>query len=406
MPYKRYGRRILTILLAGFLFLTDFWGLAKHDKVHAADANFANVVVFAYFAGDADGEAYFEKNTSSILRIYDGAQNCSFTNYLKNISYGQLRVKNYFPQYDGTKITPLQLSVTEQTVQDSGNMDSTIITEALQKLGAVNGVLDYDGDGYIDNVTVILHSHNTSETSGNSLVSHHQFYAGTLKCQNLAVGHYNMVNTVQLLGQTEGDASAQECAVIAHEFLHTVGFPDLYTSDGTTPVGMWDIMGKAPYIPPYPLAYMRMHCGKWLTLETITESQTLTLDTQDKQKGHPAYILKSPLNQNEYFVVEFRKKTYTPDTYDRFIGGSGVIVYRINPAVEELSNMYGSTGVYVFRPQAGQAGYADDGMQSVSSAFLSKESGRTTMGKGGSLGRAFRWRTDLLGWDEFGNRDQ
>ena len=43
MPYKRYGRRILAILLAGILFITNFWGLAKHDKVHAADAkNYAN----------------------------------------------------------------------------------------------------------------------------------------------------------------------------------------------------------------------------------------------------------------------------------------------------------------------------------------------------------------------------
>lgn len=380
MPYKRYGRRILAILLAGILFVTNFGGLAKHDKVHAADANFANVVVFAYFAGDSDGETYFETNTDRIMQIYDGAQNCSFTNYLKNISYGQLRVKNYFPQYDGTKITPLQLSMSEQTVRDSGNMDPTIMTDVMRQLGAANGTLDYDGDGYIDNVTVILHSHNNSTTSGNSLVAHHQFYAGSLTYQNKQVGHYNVVNTVQLLGQTDGDVSAQECAVIAHEFLHTVGFPDLYTSDGTTPVGVWDIMGKATYIPSYPLAYMRMHCGKWMSLDTVTTSQLLTLDTQDKQDGHPAYILKSPLNESEFFVVEFRKKVYTPDTYDRFVGGSGVIVYRINPSVEELSNMHGGTGVYVFRPQAGKSGYVEDGMQSVSSAFLSKESGRTTIG--------------------------
>lgn len=381
MPYRRYARRVLAILLTAILLLTNGGVQIKQNTAHAADANFANVVVFAYFAGDTDGEAYYEENTSDIMRIYDGSQNCSFTNYLNNISYGQLRVKNYFPQYDGTKITPLQLSMTEQTVRDSGNMDPTIMTDVMRQLGAVNGTLDYDGDGYIDNVTVILHSHNNATTSGNSLVAHHQFYAGSLKYQNLLIGHYNMVNTVQFLGQTDGDVSAQECAVIAHEFLHTVGFPDLYTSDGTTPVGVWDIMGKATYIPSYPLAYLRMYFGKWLNLSTVTTSQTLTLDTQDNQNGHPAYILKSPLNESEYFVVEFRKKVYTPDTYDRFIGGSGVIVYRINPAVEELSNMHGGTGVYVFRPQAGQTGYIEDGMQSVSSAFLSQESGRTTIGK-------------------------
>ena len=82
-----------------------------------------------------------------------------------------------------------------------------------------------------------------------------------------------------------------------------------------------------------------MKVGGWLMLDTVTTSQTLTLDTQDKQDGHPAYILKSPLNEQELFVVEFRKKDTGLDSYDRFIGGSGVIVYRINPAVEGLSNL-------------------------------------------------------------------
>lgn len=60
MPYKRYGRRILTILLAGILFITN-WGMNNtQTMVQAADAkNYANVVVFAYFKGD-----------SKVLRIF------------------------------------------------------------------------------------------------------------------------------------------------------------------------------------------------------------------------------------------------------------------------------------------------------------------------------------------------
>ena len=38
MPYKRYGRRILTILLAGILFITN-WGMNNtQTMVQAADA--------------------------------------------------------------------------------------------------------------------------------------------------------------------------------------------------------------------------------------------------------------------------------------------------------------------------------------------------------------------------------
>lgn len=57
----------------------------------------------------------------------------------------------------------------------------------------------------------------------------------------------------------------------------------------------------------YPLAYLRMKYTNWLTIDTITTSQTLTLNTQDDPNGNQAYILKSPLNEYELFVVEFRK---------------------------------------------------------------------------------------------------
>lgn len=383
MPYKRYGRRILAILLAGILFLTN-WGMNNAQTMaRAADAkDYANVVVFAYFKGDAEGASYFQTNRAKILGLYDGAKNRSFTNYLSAVSYGNLRVKNYFPQDDGTTLSACALSVTETSVQAGGNMDTTIVSEILANIPALSGqVLDYDGDGYIDNLTVIMKSEKESQTSGNSLVAHHAFYPTdkNLRYGGKEVGHYNMINTPQFLG-AGNTTMAQESGVLAHEFLHGLGFPDLYTSDGTYPVGNWDIMGGADYGMSYPLAYMRMKVGGWLMLDTVTTSQTLTLDTQDKQDGHPAYILKSPLNEQELFVVEFRKKDTGLDSYDRFIGGSGVIVYRINPAVEGLSNLYGQTGVYVFRPQPGQTGYSQMA-ESVYKAYLSKEEGRTTIGK-------------------------
>lgn len=213
-------------------------------------------------------------------------------------------MKNYFPQDDGTTLSACELSVTEASVQAGGNMDTTIVSEILANIPALSGqVLDYDGDGYIDNLTVIMKSEKESQTSGNSLVAHHAFYPTdkNLRYGGKEVGHYNMVNTPQFLG-AGNTTMAQESGVLAHEFLHGLGFPDLYTSDGTYPVGNWDIMGGADYGMSYPLAYMRMKVGGWLMLDTVTTSQTLTLDTQDKQDGHPAYILKSPLNEQELLL--------------------------------------------------------------------------------------------------------
>lgn len=124
-------------------------------------------------------------------------------------------------------------------------------------------------------------------------------------------------------------------------------------------------------------------------METITDSQTLTLDNPDVLGGQQACILKSPLNEHEFFVVEMRTKnpTYVDnlpsrDTLDAKISGymnegeSGLIVYRVDTTVEGLSNHFGSTGIYVFRPQSG---YTSQDL-AVQAAYLSPESGRTSIG--------------------------
>ncbi|HIV88013.1 MAG TPA: hypothetical protein H9896_07920, partial [Candidatus Pygmaiobacter gallistercoris] len=57
-------------------------------------------------------------------------------------------------------------------------------------------------------------------------------------------------------------------------------------------------------------------------------------------KVNEAVILVSPRNPYELFVVERREKGNTgdPDSLDAAIGGSGLIVYRVDTTVEGLSN--------------------------------------------------------------------
>lgn len=372
MQYKK--GRIFTLILSIMLFLSALFPTTGTFLVKAQDDyNYANIVLFAYFSDDTEGASYFETNRDKIISLYDGNKNRTLTNYLKAVSYNNLRLKNYFPQDNGTKITAYELSITEAYAASQGNMDTVIIGELIQNVPGLQDVtVDYDGDGCIDNLTVILRVSDEADVSGSSFVSHHSTYPTSASYSGKTIGHYNVVNTQSLLGKSDS-LLAQEAGVLAHEFLHGLGYPDLYTVDGSYPVGNWDIMGGVDYGMSYPLAYLRMYFTRWLTIDTVTTSQTITLDTQDKGDGHPAYILKSPLSNQEVFVVEYRKKDYADDTYDRFIGGSGVIVYRINKAVSSLSNLYYSEkGVYVFRPQGSESDYGN--------AYLSSESGRTAIG--------------------------
>lgn len=361
---------ILTLVLIGIV--------PRTVEAKASDEpprDFANVVLFAYFQGDDAGRAYFENPTARnkiINNVYGTAQSHSFTNYMSTISYGKFNVKNIFPQDNGTSIAALEVPVTEADAAMM-NCDPAIIQELIGKIpGIQNQIVDYDGDGYIDNLTVVLHStKEAGDTTSTTLHPHKADYPGNATWSGKRIGSYNMLNTKRM------DSMSGGVGLVAHEFLHSLGYPDLYTDSATdVPVGIWDIMSKVSERPSYPLAYLRMHFTKWLNIETITSSQRLTLDKQDKAEGNQAYILKSPLNENELFVVEFRKREVNNlgsyDGIDGTILQGGVIVYRIDTTVEGLTNRVGKYGVYVFRPQNGNINLVD--------AALSQENGRTGLG--------------------------
>lgn len=167
-------------------------------------------------------------------------------------------------------------------------------------------------------------------------------------------------------------------SVIIHEFMHSLGYPDLYNSNNDYPVFTWDIIGNVISPPPYSLAYLRSYFTNWLSIDEITKSGTITLNIQDNKDGNQAYIIKSPLNDYEFFVVEYRKKPTLFDKIDKSISNSGVIVYKINITITGLSNKFGSYGVYVYRDNSFVLNSTPS--SAVYNTVFSKELGRTTVG--------------------------
>lgn len=377
-------RRIVTGILTGiFLLAGNRYNLPEVEAKASSQPvqQYANIVLFAHFAGEnAETDAkYFADNRDTILGFYNGSQGRSLKNYLNTISYGQCQVVNLFPQDDGTTLHSCELPFTEDAAKGE-NIDDRIIQAVMASVPEIRDqVLDYNGDGAIDNVTIILKG-GSNENTHPSEYPHKSTYAGTEQWGGSLIRSYNILNTWRLMERL----TAEKSGMIAHEFLHTIGYPDLYNAQNDNPVYTWDIMGQSLSYVCYPLAYMRMAVSGWLEIDTVTSSCTLTLDQQSKADGNQAYILKSPLNENEVFVVEFRKeaeqKYNDEDSLDAKIGGSGVIVYRVDLTSEDLSNYHGATSVYVFRPQKGQNGYDENSGVCVRNAYLSKESGRTTIG--------------------------
>ena len=381
-------KRCIATLLTLVLCMVPAGGLLLPARAaEPPPRDFANLVLFAYFS-DEPNKDYFNQPSAqpgksraqALMELYDGQQGRSFRQYMNTISGGRFQVHNLFPQWDGQTLTACELPFTRQQAQ-TGSIDASILTTLVQQLPALDGqLLDYDGDGAIDNLSLVLLGE-AENTAGSppSLYPHQNILPAGLSFSGKEVASYNMLNTDRLLDSTLADGSG----VICHEFLHTLGYPDLYPRDASVPVGSWDIMASSSRYLSWPLAYLRAHFSGWVTLPELNESARNISICAPGEAGNQAYVIRSQRNPYEVFVVEMRHQTrpQSNDTLDSRIGGTGLIVYRVDTTVDGLSNYFGSTGVYVFRPQPDRNGYAEGSERAtVNNAFLSAESGRTFIG--------------------------
>ena len=412
---RNYFKRIASAFLSVMLVLTSV-SIAPAAQVSdtvqtqsVSTRKYANIVVFVDFKDTTHehektelGKCY--KEDPKITEYFEGDEEHprALKQYVSNISYGQLNVQNIIPQYDSenNKIEPYVLSndvsyYGDRTVGTSGPAlgDTRMVKEISELLAKDSrfprdAIVDYDGDGCVDNLMIV-----TACEKGNSnsqMYGHKSTYAGTDEINSKKIGSYTVI--------PEGLAyfGLSETGVVIHEFMHTLGYPDLYVNtnvSGVVPVGQWDIMAMECKFIQYPLAYFRSAYSGWFDIPTVTESKkncsiyaasSTTFDTRNNQ----AVILRTDYSSNEFFVVEYRKQkakydvaSYDDKSYEGKIYGSGLIIYRINASLIG-GNMYGPPyKAYVFRPgDSILNGYEKADYTNLDKSFLSAESGRTSYG--------------------------
>lgn len=367
---------VLTLSLAGTRIQT-----VQAQTAGNTTQNFANLVLFVQFSDTAGNfmdqkQDYGDRTfTQCAVRDYtDTTYPKSLISYMDTISYGQFHVNTYMPQLKNDTVTPIQLSGTQSSYDDAAGIylaekQAMDLAQSQYSLSAYD--LDQNSDGTVDNVTFIFAGE--EDARGGVFYAHKNNFEASYQINQKYIGCINVLMAETIFGD---DLSST--GEIAHEFMHSLGYPDLYHETDGNPVGAWDIMSQASLYNQWPLAYLRSSVSKWLNIETITSSQHLTLVPASQKDGDQAYILKTPLSDDEFFVVEYRKKgTQYSNELDVKIPGSGLIIYRINKKVENLNNRTGSAdGVYVFRP--GETSVTSD------SGDLSKSFFGDTTGSGGT----------------------
>ena len=360
-------KRIMALFLALIMCL-DVSITANAAVLNKPTEHIANVVYFVDFK-DSNSN-FMDGKVDKVKDMFDGNKDTSLSNYIKIISYNQMNVHNYFPQEQNGKITPYRLPNNRSYYNNSN--ETELISNVLENVPVDPSYnIDMNNDGYVDNVIFIFGAKKGED--GDVLWAHKANHNGATEVNGKKVNNYNIHNSYGLI-----DSVLRERGVLIHEFMHSIGYPDLYRSRGTgAPVGGWDIMASVSSFVQYPLSYLRSAISGWISIDTITQNGTYTLKPSSNSGDNQALILKTPISEKEFFVVEYRKAgTLYKDQLDEKIPGSGLIIYRVN--TEETSNYHGNKDyIYVFRP--GETGEGD-GNGKLSEAFLSKESGRTTYG--------------------------
>lgn len=210
-------------------------------------------------------------------------------------------------------------------------------TRLAQEAGVDFAQYDNDGDGYIDNVSIITAGHNEAEGASAEHIWPHY---STIYNYTIISGKrlYGYLMTSELSGSNGNIQSG--IGTYCHEFGHALGLPDLYNTENSRAytVGTWDIMCSGSYnhdgcVPPTFSAFERWHMG-WLTPEQLQTPGTKELEAIET--SNKSYLIASgthnlkPEEPNiaEFWLLENRVKTGWDQNPDAIVG-EGMLISHI-----------------------------------------------------------------------------
>jgi len=316
-----------------------------------------NIVIFIRFSGESeytDAISIYDNMLNNISAGYN-----SMRNYYYEASYSALTISTTFYPSPSTTVVSYQDSYTRPYYQPyhastnpGGYQNDTQRRDREHTLlkNAVNGVssqipaglnVDLDSDGYVDNVCFVVYG---GPGAWADLLWPHMWslYSQTAYINSKRVWTYNF--------QLQTSLKSSGVGVLCHEMFHSLGAPDLYhySFDGLHPVSQWGLMEYDSNPPRHMLSYMKYRYGYWISsIPEITGPGTYSLSPLSSSTSN-CYKIQSPYNANEYFVLEYRKKT---TTFENSLPGEGLLVIRINNKMSGIGNADGPPDeVYIYRP--------------------------------------------------------
>lgn len=269
--------------------------------------------------------------TSEVNEMFFGKN--SLASYFEEQSYGAL-------QLTGT-VLPKWYTLSESMGYYGDNYEANVEQMIVEAIEAADADIDYsqydaNDDGIVDSLFVI-HAGDPDENGGgnNEEIWSHYFSISPITVDGVKIIDYETVSETSPVG------------IIAHEFGHYLGLPDMYDTvpdDGTSKgTAEWSIMGYGGYMEepgsfdPWSKAYL-----SWLNEKSYQEIETndyFTIVEDTSSTGIRYYAV--PVSTKELFFIENR---HTAELMNGAEAG-GIVIWHVDENVmTETGSWNGCSG--------------------------------------------------------------
>lgn len=238
----------------------------------------------------------------------------SVSNYFKSQSYGKfepvfrivgpIRTAYGYETY-GKDINRTDANGVERLVKE--------MCDSLSKMGINLADFDQDGDGNLENLSIIFAGRGQNYDGGEENAIWPQ--ASLLQLGRYNVNELNFMCTCELCW--DSDSVPDGIGTFCHEFSHTLGLPDYYISSNNpyhTAMGYWSLMDYGTYenegFSPVGYTAFEKYSLGWLDIEEIIAPGSYWLSDISREPDpdadiHTAYRINSEEgNENRFIILE------------------------------------------------------------------------------------------------------
>lgn len=204
-----------------------------------------------------------------------------------------------------------------------------LVEDAIEAADPYVNFANYDG-------VVIIHAGQGQEMSGD--------WKDYWSCEwkNINIPTDDGVSITQAAVSPEQGLSGQlaSVGVIAHEFGHDLGLPDLYdTSYNQEFVGHWCLMGKGSWngplamgeSPAHPIGWCKIQLGYVDSAHLVEVSTDVTVVVDPLETSTTGvHLVKIPVTSSRYYLIEVRRKI----GYDEWLPDEGVLITYVDEGLK------------------------------------------------------------------------